>query len=233
VLVHLAALSSPAACEKDAERATNINCPVHLIRSLQEDVSIILLSTDQVYDGEGAPYAEASSAAPVNVYGKSKLACEKLVRTVAPSCSVCLRSSLIIGPKTPGRCSKQSFLQFCDERMANGTTTDIFSDEVRSAVYVMDVVRMIDWFVQGGARTHPGVYNMGGPERLTRLQIAQAVAAHRGYDAVRLLVPVARASLQNMSFPSPRDISMESRMLLALTLVQPTSLEEAVRASFC
>ena len=61
---------------------------------------------DQVYDGLAAPYTETSAAAPVNVYGQSKLSFERALTAALPSRSVCLRSSLILGPPTPGRCRK-------------------------------------------------------------------------------------------------------------------------------
>lgn len=41
----------------------------------------------------------------------------------------CSRSSLICGPRTPGACRKQSFLQFCQERLRAGEPTDFFNDE--------------------------------------------------------------------------------------------------------
>ena len=53
----------------------------------------VFLSTDQVYDGLAAPYTETSAAAPVNVYGQSKLSLERALTAALPSRSVCLRSS--------------------------------------------------------------------------------------------------------------------------------------------
>jgi len=47
VVVHLAAISSPAACEQDANRARAINCPTALLDALPPDLPFIFLSTDQ------------------------------------------------------------------------------------------------------------------------------------------------------------------------------------------
>ena len=108
VVVHLAAISSPAACEKEPERSRAINeCPA-LIEALPAKASLIFLSTDQVYDGLSAPYSESSAVNPINIYGQSKLSFELAVRAALPDRSVCLRSSLILGPPTPARCRKQS-----------------------------------------------------------------------------------------------------------------------------
>lgn len=181
-VVHLAAISSPAACERDPDASRAVNECAALIESLPASASFIFLSTDQVYDGVSAPNVEGSPAEPVNVYGQSKLAFEKALQAALPSRSACLRSSLILGPPTPGRCKKQSFLQFCDERLASATPTDFFSDEWRSVVAVEDIVATLRWFIDGGAHRAPGIYNMGGPDRVNRVDVALSVARARGYS---------------------------------------------------
>ena len=153
VVVHLAAMSSPAACEQDVDRARAINCPTPLLDALPPDLPFIFLSTDQarrprpsslswrhrvpacvarprqrlrhraarnshrpraqVYDGQtdgaAAPYTESSAASPVNAYGRTKLNFEQALAERRHA--VVLRSSLILGPPTPEKCRKQSFLQ--------------------------------------------------------------------------------------------------------------------------
>jgi dTDP-4-dehydrorhamnose reductase len=55
VIVHLAATSSPAACEKDPDAAMKTNCPMALLKAIQELCPTALLvytSTDLVFDGE-------------------------------------------------------------------------------------------------------------------------------------------------------------------------------------
>ena len=47
VVVHLAAMSSPAACEQDVDQARAINCPTPLLDALPPDLPFIFLSTDQ------------------------------------------------------------------------------------------------------------------------------------------------------------------------------------------
>mmetsp|Transcript_30624 Transcript_30624/g.89659 ORF Transcript_30624/g.89659 Transcript_30624/m.89659 type:complete len:243 (-) Transcript_30624:268-996(-) len=230
-VVHLAAISSPVGCDKDPEKAMAVNVPTALLDVLPPHAAMIFLSTDQVYDGLGAPYGEESPAKPVNTYGESKLAFEKACLERRPERSVCLRSSLILGPPTRGKCRKQSFVQFCDERLAADAPTDFFSDEWRAVVYVDDIVRTIAWFIDGGAASAPGVYCMGGPERVTRVSVAEAVAARRGYPTDRIK-RVERASLPPSSTASPPDISMDSRRLAKLTGVEPTTLEQLVAITF-
>ncbi len=216
VVVHLGAVSSPAACEKDPERARAINCPTALLDALPPTSALVFISTDQVYEGVSAPYVETSPTEPVNAYGRSKLEFERAVLAALPRRSVCLRSSLILGPPTRGRCRKQSFLQFCDERLRLDEPTDFFSDEFRSVVSVEDIVLILLWLIDGGVTAAPGVYNMGGPERLTRVGVAEAVARAKGLPADRIR-PVERAKLPAAPGAprSPPDLARDSSKLVA------------------
>jgi dTDP-4-dehydrorhamnose reductase len=167
-------------CEKNAARSDAINTPHALLNALPTSTTFIFLSTDQVYDGIAGRYANAAPAQPVNRYGRSKLAFELALHAALPA-SMSLRSSLILGPRTPGRCRKQSFLQFCEDRARGALQTDFIADEYRSVVWVGDLVQIIRWAaLQGGASSHAGVYNMGGPERLTRVDVARGDTALPG-----------------------------------------------------
>ena len=79
-IVHLAALSSPGYCEKNASMAWKVNCPIELLKL---NAPIIYMSTDQVYEGTKQYYVEdVDETVPVNVYGRTKLAFERvLLRT--------------------------------------------------------------------------------------------------------------------------------------------------------
>ncbi|KAL3786699.1 hypothetical protein HJC23_002788 [Cyclotella cryptica] len=76
VIIHLAALSSPVYCELHPDEAWKINVPLDL---LSFGAPIIYMSTDQVYQGTQKFYRENDDTLPVNVYGKTKLAFERLL----------------------------------------------------------------------------------------------------------------------------------------------------------
>ena len=104
---------------------------------------------------------------------------------------------------------------------------------MRSANFVGDVVRLIVWFARHlGVDSEGGVFNMGGPEMLTRVQVAEAVARHRGYDTA-LVHAVKRADVVPPgAVASPPDISMDSSKLSAATGIAMTPLAEMVKLSF-
>eukprot|EP00956_Cyclotella_meneghiniana_P005824 scaffold7595_cov49-Cyclotella_meneghiniana.AAC.4 len=78
VILHLAALSSPYYCQFHPEEAWRINVPIGL---LNLNADIIYMSTDQVYEGTGMFYSEEEDekTLPVNLYGRTKLAFERVL----------------------------------------------------------------------------------------------------------------------------------------------------------
>mmetsp|Transcript_59089 Transcript_59089/g.175676 ORF Transcript_59089/g.175676 Transcript_59089/m.175676 type:complete len:321 (-) Transcript_59089:321-1283(-) len=224
-IINLAAVSSPASCQKSPEYAKALNIPMAFLEAVSDIPIMIQLSTDQVYDGRSAPYREEDTTEPVNVYGETKLGFERDILSKRTG-NVVLRSSLILGPETPFRCRKQTFLQFVRERLERNVETNFYTDEYRSAVYVGDVVRVIQYFLNNGiGEGESGVYNMGGSTRVSRMDIAQAVARHCNLD-VSCAKGIARASLQPGNVPSPLDITMDMSKLERVTGIKMKGLDE-------
>ena len=232
VVVNLAALSSPYACQTSPEKAVSINREglLYLSKLLPESTDIIHLSTDQVYEGTASWYKETDAATPLNVYGETKLASERDLLACRTN-AIALRSSLIIGPSTPLRCRKQTFLQFIVDRLLKGEETNFFTDEYRSVVFVCDVVEVIRYYInnrigdQGG-----GIFNMGGSDRVSRFDLVCAVADHLNLS-LKSANGVERASLPPGKVPSPLDISMDISKLKIITGIEMKGLKEMVEFS--
>jgi len=76
VVVHAAALANVDACEREPAAAyrANVAMTANLVRAMTElggNARLVLVSTDQVYNGPG-PHAEGD-VAPINVYALTKL----------------------------------------------------------------------------------------------------------------------------------------------------------------
>lgn len=83
LILSVAAHTQVDRCETEEAQAFAINAesPGVLAKAAAElDIPIIHISTDYVFDGEKrTPYVESDAAAPLNVYGRSKLAGEQAV----------------------------------------------------------------------------------------------------------------------------------------------------------
>jgi dTDP-4-dehydrorhamnose reductase len=85
LIVNAAAYTAVDAAENDEATAYAINADVPAVLAEEAKnigAAIVHYSTDYVFDGlKAAPYEEADSTNPINVYGKSKLAGEQAIRT--------------------------------------------------------------------------------------------------------------------------------------------------------
>lgn len=81
VIIHAAAISSIDECAKDYERAIAVNVyGTNIICEVAERVigsgKVVLISSEQVFDGEKGNYAEYDEPNPINDYGRTKLGAE-------------------------------------------------------------------------------------------------------------------------------------------------------------
>lgn len=254
VVINCAALATPATCETDRERAWAINVPTALVDSLLNlspspssptCPKIIHLSTDQVYYGDRAWCTESDTPIPVNAYAESKLAAESELTARWPKGEhVSLRSSIIFGPQSPlAPVSRALFLQFCDKVLAEKKPTTFFEDEYRCPVFAGDICEIVVSLLRGiaGVVSSEGqpsavwpvsqpFYNMGGPDRLSRVDMAKLVAKARKVPAedVEKVVLSVPASSVTRPYASPLDISMNIDALIRDTGVTPRSMEALI-----
>lgn len=220
VIVHTAALSSPAKCEEDEALTRSYNVPRYFAekaKEVNEHVRFIFLSTDQVHDGKGRLVGESGDVQPVNVYGKSKLEMETVVQQVFDKYAI-FRMSFVFGPEIEG--AHSTFLQFALDKLRQNKEFDAFSDQIRSCIYIDDVIDALRLAVKGHIE---GIVNLGGPEALSRLDFCRIVAKHFGINE-----SIVQGSLYHLPTPSPADISMNIQRLESV-MGRLRSLDEALK----
>lgn len=238
VVINTAALSQPAMCEQDYQYARSVNVPDALISALVRqkrmkhvEALLIHISSDQVYDGSHADWTETDRCSPVNAYGRTKLEAEQYVRTHWER-RIILRTSLIYGPQPPAPAARPLFLQFVEDALRSGRPTKFLDDEFRSPVYVKDICNVISYLTKNLARPPPHhTYNLGGPKRMSRVDMARAVAAHMGYPDKAIEV-ISSAQMDDRGYNSPLDISMHVDRILTEIPVNLTAFEDALREVF-
>ena len=206
LVIHCAALSRTGVCEQDPARARLINVEAtRLLAGLARDVPFIFLSTDQVFDGAKGQYVETDPVHPLNVYAHTKAEAERVV--LANPAHAVVRIALTAGT-SPTR--DRSFVEDMVRSAGKGVTLTLFTDEFRCPMPAGALVRALWEF---GVQRRPGLYHLGGPERLSRWEIGELVAAR---------FPELRSSIQPGSVadyhgpPRPPDLSMRSEKIQAL-----------------
>lgn len=135
---------------------------------------LVHMSTDVVFAGRRAPYTERDVPDPLVEYGIDKRDAELAVTTIDPTAAI-IRTSLLYGTDTPSRFQ----VELADALRRGGANMTFFTDEFRCPVHVDDIARAIG--VVATQHGSSGVLHVAGPERLSRLDYAGALASHAGF----------------------------------------------------
>ncbi|WP_167538393.1 SDR family oxidoreductase [Streptomyces albofaciens] len=207
VLVH--GPSDVTWCEANPDEARAAHVAVaDTFATLAPDSRIIMISTDNVFDGSSAHNTESASPAPANAYGRAKLAAEQALLAKAPR-SVILRVSLVYGHE-PADADADKWLNFfaaCAHRLRRGEPVEAPDDHWTTPVLLDDVAEVTAALLRCG-HPLPPVLHLGGPDRVTRAEWATAVARALGAPA-ELVKPVPRARTRYASRPANACLASE------------------------
>jgi dTDP-4-dehydrorhamnose reductase len=204
-IVHLGAVALPSEAYRDPERARKVNVEsTAVLLALAEKCGARFLyaSTDLVFDGEAGPYGEDDTPEPATFYGRTKLEAEAHVFTYRRGLS--MRFPLMYG--FPDAARKPTFFETMVENLKANRPVRLFTDEFRTPLWLDDAARACIALAQSDLR---GVIHLGGPERLSRFEMGERLAAALGADA-RLLEGVSREAFDSPE-PRVRDVSLLSQ----------------------
>jgi dTDP-4-dehydrorhamnose reductase len=202
VVIHAAAMSAVADCARHPARAQTVNAHGTAILALLCNATgarLVYVSTDLVFDGEAAPYAERDEPSPLTVYGRTKAAGESAV-LASPGHAV-VRVSLLFGPSRNG---KANFFDGQVAALRTGRPVRLFHDEWRTPLGLATAARALVGIATSDVS---GLLHLGGSERMSRLEMGRRLAAHLGVEPGGI---EATGRLAPEGEPRPRDTSLDS-----------------------
>ncbi|MBD1917920.1 MULTISPECIES: SDR family oxidoreductase [Cyanophyceae] len=230
-VIHTAALSQPNRCEQEPDLSYAMNVEATRVlaqicgdsgtdRFANRHIPFAFTSTDQVFDGQAAPYDETSPPSPISVYGRHKVEAEAIIQTAHPNAVIC-RMPLLYGPPSPtAECFLQGFLRTLEA----GQPLHLFTDEFRTPAYVEDAAAGLLLALEKAS----GLLHLGGPDRLSRYDFGLHLAEVFGFDKT-LLVPSKQADVP-MPAARPADVSSGSRRAIDLGY-RPRGVVAGLRAT--
>ena len=195
IVVNAAAMTDVDECETAKEQCFAVNAEAlrHIAESCRgKKIRIVHFSTDYVFDGTARrPYKEEDPCHPVNVYGESKLAGERLLQSLSDD-HLIVRTSWLYGSK--GRNFVRSILEkaqakhFIRDTMkkakatADGPSTlSVADDQVGSPTYTKDLAAAVALLIEGNAR---GIFHVINRGSCTWHQFAVKILKESGYDDI-------------------------------------------------
>ena len=205
-IIHCAALSRTKDCQQDPELARRINVEVtaHLAQ-LSQDIPFIFLSSGEVFDGRTGWYGETDEPNPINVYGRTKLQAEETVFK-NPRHTV-VRIVLTAGTSKTG---DKSFVEEMCRTAKAGKDVTLYADEFRCPLPAGVIARAIWALVD---LKQPGLYHLGGCERLSRWEIGETLLPWYPELKGQLVEGSAR---NHIGSPRPADLSLRCNKIQSL-----------------
>ncbi|MFD5652442.1 SDR family oxidoreductase [Streptomyces sp. NPDC127039] len=197
VLVH--GPSDVTWCEEHPDEAGQAHAAVAgNVASLAPGARVVLISTDNVFDGSSPHNTESTPVRPANAYGRAKLRAEQILLATAAD-AVVLRVSLVYGHEPADAGKWLNFFASCAHQLLRGETVHAPDDHWTTPVTVSDVARVTASVLCAPAPL-PEVLHLGGPDRVTRAEWALTIADLLGAPR-RLVVPVPKAATRYASRP--------------------------------
>ena len=197
-IVNCAAYTNVDGAESEAESAYRVNAEaVGRLGTLARDAGkwLLHISTDFVFDGRSnRPYVETDPARPINTYGKSKLAGERLLAQTGCRCCI-LRVEWTYGS------AGHNFVTKLMQRTRAGQALKVVDDQVGSPTATTDVSKAICELLH---KRPEGLFHFASSGYVSR------------YDMARFIVDTLSMGLDVLAcktsdFPSPAARPLNSR----------------------
>lgn len=225
IIINASALSVVDYCEQHQEEAyeLNVSAVKHIAEYCQaNNCRLIHLSTDFVFDGiKNTPYVETDIPNPVNYYGKTKRWSEKFIEQICENYAI-MRVEVVYGK--PFERQHGNIVQLVKNKLENGQSIRVVSDQFRSPTWVEDIALGTDLLLSS---KHNGIYHICGGETMSVADIAYRTAAYFNLDS-SLIEPVTTTEM-NEATPRPLFSPMNTGKAYTDLGYQPSAFEEGLK----
>lgn len=175
VVIHAAAMTQVDHCETEREKcwSANVTGVENIINACaQTNAHLVHVSTDFIFDGTFGPLDETAIPNPINYYGESKLAGEKLIQQSKINWAI-LRTVLVYGV-TPDM-SRSNIVLWVKKSLEEGKTINVVNDQWRTPTLAEDLA--MGCYLAASQKAK-GIYHISGSEMLTPFEIANQTAEY-------------------------------------------------------
>jgi dTDP-4-dehydrorhamnose reductase len=205
IIINAAAYTAVDKAESEVEIAEAINgtAPGFMAEAAEKiGASLIHISTDYVFDGKNSqPYSETHPTNPVSVYGKTKLAGEKVIQEISSDYLI-LRTAWVYGCYGKGNFVK-TMLRLGGER----EEVRVVADQIGTPTWAKDIANAISSIIQingsiNNMQKIKGIYNYTNSGVSSWYDFAVAIfeeAENLGFSLkVQRVIPITTAE-----YPTP------------------------------
>ena len=220
-VIHLAAMTGVDLCEIEQNLAMTINAKATETlanESAKLKAFFVYVSTDYVFDGKTGMKKENDSPNPLGFYGKSKLAGEIALNSLASGWCIA-RTSTPFGIHH----TKKSFPLWVKENLESKKEISVLTDQFTSPTYVPNLSKML---IEVATRQITGIIHLAGASRISRYAFAEMVADRLNLD--KTLLKPATVSEMNWKAQRPQDSSLDVSIATEILEEKPKKIEQSL-----
>ncbi len=169
VIINTAAMTQVDQCERQRDACWKVNVDaVHnlVAASARNNVHLIQVSTDFIFDGTKEMLDEDAIPNPVNYYGQSKLAGEQVI--VQSEISWCIIRTVLVFGVTQDM-SRSNIVLWVKNSLEQGKTIHVVNDQWRTPTLAEDLARGC---YLAAIKRATGIYNISGKDYMSPYDIA-------------------------------------------------------------
>src|SRR5688572_8242427 len=169
IIINAAAMTQVDHCEVQREACwkANVSAVENLVKAAKRNnVHLVHVSTDFIFDGTKELLDENAAPGPVNFYGDSKLAGEKVILESDISWSI-LRTVLVFGITKD--MSRSNIVLWVKKSLEQGKTIQVVNNQWRTPTLAEDLAMGCYLAAKKKAR---GIFNISGKDYLSAYDIA-------------------------------------------------------------
>ncbi|MFD4423037.1 dTDP-4-dehydrorhamnose reductase [Agromyces sp. NPDC058484] len=196
VVINCAAYTKVDDAETHEDEAYGVNAtgPANLAAaSARHGARLVTISTDYVFDGNATtPYEEGRPLDPINAYGRTKAAGERLAVEQNPDATFIVRTAWLYGAHGPN--FAKTMLKLAETK----DTWSVVDDQVGQPTWTADLAAQIVTMLDADAPA--GVYHGTNSGEASWFEFARAVLEEAGLDPNRITPTDSSAFVR----PAPR-----------------------------
>jgi dTDP-4-dehydrorhamnose reductase len=173
VVINTAAMTQVDHCETEREKCwlSNVIAVEYLVKACErENAKLIHVSTDFVFDGTEGLLREDAKPHPVNYYGESKLAAERIIQESKIDWAI-LRTVLVYGITSD--LSRSNIVLWVKNSLEQGKVINVVNDQWRTPTLAEDLAMGC---YLAAAKNATGIFHISGEKMMTPYDIAMETA---------------------------------------------------------
>jgi dTDP-4-dehydrorhamnose reductase len=223
VLINTAAMTNVDACEEDKRGcdALNVDAVQYIVDACEtNNVHLVHLSTDFIFDGAAGPLDENAVPNPVSYYGDSKWKAEKIIQASSVKNAI-LRTVLVYG--VAEKMSRSNIVLWAKGALEKGQPIKVVDDQFRTPTLAEDLAQGC---VLAAKQKAEGVYNISGEDFFNIIDMVRAIARFWNLDD-SIISPVSSSTLNQAAMRPPKTGFIVKKAMAQLGF-KPHSFEEGL-----